>query len=232
MIRFALAATVLALSACAPTIPDSGAGVGFNNYSDYNSYRATREAELRGTSLPAPEPVATASRDGDGPITSSTLNSAGIGSPPVEYAAPPSGRVVAVPVNDPSISDEQDFGAVSDRVSIEGDKERLRAQREAFEVIQPKAVPTRNGTAGPNIVQYALSNSNPVGRKLYSRSILKTQAKADRACARYNSPDLAQEEFLRSGGPDRDRLGLDPDGDGFACSWDPTAFRKIAPSNG
>jgi hypothetical protein len=30
---------------------------------------------------------------------------------------------------------------------------------------------------------------------------------------------------LSNGGPERDRLGLDPDGDGFACYWDPTPFR-------
>ena len=36
---------------------------------------------------------------------------------------------------------------------------------------------------------------------------------------------LAQEEFLRTGGPERDKLGVDPDGDGFACAWDPRPFR-------
>ena len=45
------------------------------------------------------------------------------------------------------------------------------------------------------------------------------------ACARYGSPDLAQQAFLAAGGPDRDRRGLDPDGDGFACAWDPRPFR-------
>ena len=40
--------------------------------------------------------------------------------------------------------------------------------------------------------------------------------------------DLAQIEFLERGGPARDRLGLDPDGDGYACAWDPTPFRKAS----
>ena len=31
--------------------------------------------------------------------------------------------------------------------------------------------------------------------------------------------------FLEAGGPKRDRKGLDPDGDGFACAWDPRPFR-------
>ena len=36
---------------------------------------------------------------------------------------------------------------------------------------------------------------------------------------------IAQAEFLRRGGPDRDPKALDPDGDGFACSWDPRPFQ-------
>ena len=32
---------------------------------------------------------------------------------------------------------------------------------------------------------------------------------------------------LERGGPQRDRLGVDPDGDGFACSWNPTPFRAV-----
>jgi hypothetical protein len=37
---------------------------------------------------------------------------------------------------------------------------------------------------------------------------------------------MAQIAFLERGGPKRDTLGLDPDGDGFACYWDPAPFRK------
>ena len=29
-----------------------------------------------------------------------------------------------------------------------------------------------------------------------------------------------------AGGPERDQFGIDPDGDGYACSWDPSPFRK------
>ena len=41
-----------------------------------------------------------------------------------------------------------------------------------------------------------------------------------------SSPDQAQIDFLSKGGPERDRLSLDPDGDGYACGWDPRPFRK------
>ncbi len=29
-----------------------------------------------------------------------------------------------------------------------------------------------------------------------------------------------------AGGPERDQFGIDPDGDGYACRWDPSPFRK------
>lgn len=246
MFRFALVASALALAACAPPVPDSGAGVGFQNYDDYNSYRAARDTDLRGTSpsertapIPAQsagtlaQTAASAPRAGaDGPITPETLRQAGIDGQAGSSAPPSQGRVVAIPENEPTISDEQNFTAVADRQTIESDAERLRAQREAYKVVQPTALPTRSGAEGPNIVQFALNTRNGLGQQAYSRSALSGSARYQRNCAKYASPDLAQEAFLRSGGPERDRMGIDPDGDGFACAWDPTPFRKISRSNG
>ena len=34
--------------------------------------------------------------------------------------------------------------------------------------------------------------------------------------------------FLAQGGPAVDPLGLDPDGDGFVCGWDPARYRSAA----
>jgi len=123
-----------------------------------------------------------------------------------------------------TISDEQDFAAVSERETIESDAERLARNRAQYTVIQPTAVPERTNT-GPNIVQYALSTTHNPGTQMYSRSSIRfTDPQA--ACARYASPDLAQQAFLEAGGPERDRRGLDPDGDGYACAWDPRPFRQ------
>ena len=96
--------------------------------------------------------------------------------------------------------------------------------RDRYRVDQPTAVPSRPGNTGPNIVAFALSTSHPVGTQMYKRSKLSLSSQA-RACAKYASPDLAQEAFLANGGPEKDRQGLDVDGDGFACDWDPTPFR-------
>ena len=127
------------------------------------------------------------------------------------------------------LSDENDFEAVSDRQSIESDAERLAANRERYKLIEPTDLPQRPGQVGPNIVAYALATNNPVGEPLYQRFLLfMTSEKYLAACAVYASPDLAQIAFLEAGGPEEDPLGIDPDGDGFACAWDPGVFRSIA----
>lgn len=129
-------------------------------------------------------------------------------------------------VNNTGISDEQDFQAVSNRQSIESDAARIEKNRTNYQVVAPTAVPQRDGAASPNVVQYALNTDHPKGTKLYSRAGFNLQAKAQRNCAAFASADQAQIEFLSAGGPRRDRKGLDPDGDGYACGWDPARFRK------
>ena len=215
----AVIASLAVLAACGPSVPDSGAqGPGFGTYQDFNTYRADRDAELNGASTPPTQggtPNTTVATSGAAGAPPSTTG-AGADTPPADP-------------NNPGISDEQDFDAVANRQTIESDAERLRERRENYQVIQPTAVPTRNGSgSGPNIVAYAVSTSNPVGVKQYRRSLVGGAARAERNCAKYSTADLAQEAFLRSGGPERDKLGVDPDGDGFACSWDPAPFRLVA----
>lgn len=135
---------------------------------------------------------------------------------------------VAVTPNHPGISDEQSFDAVSSRETIESDAERLARQRAAYQFVEPEALPTRTGPQAPNLAAYALSTTNAVGQQVYRRGILSGgQNKYIRACAQFATADLAQEAFLAAGGPTRDKLGVDPDGDGFACGWDPSPFRAV-----
>lgn len=123
------------------------------------------------------------------------------------------------------ISDEQDFSAVSSRESIESDAQRLAGYRANYEQVQPEALPDRPAGNSTSIVQYALSTTNSVGQPVYQRSALSGDARARRNCSRYTSADFAQIAFLEGGGPKRDKHGIDPDGDGFACAWDPAPFR-------
>jgi hypothetical protein len=74
-------------------------------------------------------------------------------------------------------------------------------------------------------VNYALQTTHARGTRLYTRTGINLAARAQRVCAGYASADQAQIDFLAKGGPERDRLGVDPDGDGFACAWNPAPFR-------
>lgn len=263
-----LVGAALVLAACAPPIPDSASGVGFQ---DYNSYMREQAAAAPRTQPGVPttmalpgQPqgfspdIAAAAIDraagvapASGQPAFSTLPGAAAPLQPVQplngmqtAAVIPSPQTGALDPNRPrgnapaniqtqtgelqhmagtAISDEQDFDAVAARETIESDAARIERNRQQYTVIQPTAVPERTET-GPNIVQYALQTTHNPGTQMHTRSALRfTDPQA--ACARYTSPDLAQQAFLEAGGPQRDRRGLDPDGDGFACAWDPRPFR-------
>lgn len=232
-----LTLAALGLSACTPPIPESGdAGVGFQDYGSYLDGQ-------RRVATPGPTTVSPPGTTGFSPAgVSAALDRAdGAG-------APASGALIGADPADPNrprgnapagikveagevvprtgaISDEQDFGAVSGRETIESDKARIERNRSQYVVVQPGALPARPGETGPNIVEYALATKHAPGVQLHKRSSFRSSNPAA-ACGRYGSPDLAQEAFLAKGGPDRDKLGLDPDGDGFACAWDPRPFRS------
>ncbi|WP_439155023.1 hypothetical protein [Yoonia sp.] len=251
---FTIAMAFVALAACTSD-SERSRGIGFDSYSTFELERAEREAALsspRGSIVPPPRvtaipgrssPVDTASAEG-APATvqaipSSALAEAGIGQPrpPVNTATDPGrtagldaspGNAAPVITNNPGISDEQNFDAVATRETIESDAQRRAAQAAAREQITPTAVPERPSTTGPNIVAYAINAPNVKGQEWYSRSLLTTQGRYIRNCAAYANADEAQRDFLARGGPERDRLGIDPDGDGFACGWDPAPFKRAA----
>lgn len=124
------------------------------------------------------------------------------------------------------ISDEQDFDAVSNRQSIESDAARLKARREAYLEIRYGDLPDRGDVVIPNIVAFALSTGNDVGERVWPRVVIMSEKRHERNCAVYANENFAQEAFLANGGPERNWQGLDPDGDGFACGWDPSSFRN------
>jgi hypothetical protein len=221
---------VVAVAGCAqPPVPDSAAGVGFGSYSEY--LRA-REAGLRGTG-PVPMPVSperTAPGVAAAPAAGAPVASGAPTPPPAVSSAPigaplpaAAGPLPAGPGN-PTISDEQNFEAVAARETIESDAERRRRQQAERVVVQPTAVPVRTGPSGPNVVEYALATRHNPGVQMHQRFPIRFRSPAA-ACAAFASNDLAQEAFLARGGPQRDPLGLDPDGDGYACGWDPRPFR-------
>lgn len=131
----------------------------------------------------------------------------------------------------PGVSDEQDFQAVSARESIASDRERLARQRAQYQVIDVATVPDASVSGGPNIVAYALNTHHAPGTEVHRRLNPLRWRRWESACLQFRSQDAAQEAFLANGGPERDPGSLDPDGDGYACWWNPTPLRQAMVPN-
>lgn len=232
---------MMGLSACAGPTPDAASGPGFTDYNTYLDQRAAAAQQP----VPAPQTgfstdvIAGAidAADGTVPMAQAPLNPMQPGVVIPDAALPAGARPRGdAPTNIQTengevagyvaagVSDEQDFAAVTARETIASDKARIEANRAQYVVVQPGQLPTRTGDTGPNIVDFALATTNPVGVAMYDRGGISL-TNSDAACAKFASPDQAQQAFLAAGGPDNDRKNLDPDGDGFACGWDPTTFR-------
>ena len=230
------------LAACGPVVPDSNPqGAGFQDYNSYVRNGAQAPVVSQPVTGFSPDVAAAAIAAAEGGVQT------GFGG-----AAVPAGvQAGALPAIDPAcqgrgvtmagieettsemqfatggVSDEQDFGAVSTRESIESDKQRIACNRQQYVVVQPGAIPQRPGDEGPNIAAYAVATTNAPGVKLYNRPAFYL-TNPEKACAKFTSSDKAQQAFLAAGGPQRDSKALDPDGDGFACAWDPRPFRAAA----
>jgi len=74
------------------------------------------------------------------------------------------------------------------------------------------------------LARYAATVSNDPGQARFARPEIGKDAA--RVCATYPTPEAAQIAFIARGGPQADPLGLDPDGDGFVCGWDPRPLRE------
>lgn len=230
---------VAGVAACTASVPDSGAGVGFDDYDTYLANKQARDAQLRaersGRQAVTPTTSTSAAASTSTTTTAQETASAAVAAVQSSSTTAQTQRGESVPAgiqntspnaDNPDISDEQDFQAVSSRQSIESDAERRRAQSAQYQVIAPKALPSRPGGGTPTPIEFALQTSHPVGQKQYRRSVFSS-SKAAKACAAYTSTELAQDAFLKAGGPQKDKLGVDPDGDGYACAWNPAKYRNI-----
>jgi hypothetical protein len=244
IVRTLLGATALAaLAACQPSVPeDSRFGAGFDQ--TFDAQRANRDAALAGgvpvaaavtsQALPmagsaedtAAQTAAILAQTGgaaDAERLAAAANNSGVA--PIE--ASPSNAPPSVINTTTGISQENNFDAVSGQRSIESDAARIAANRAQYQVIQPQALPERT-EVGPNIVAYALAATHPVGTKIYKRSRFNAGNKYNRSCGEFRHQDQAQAAFMAAGGPAKDRKGMDPDGDGYACTWDPAVYRTTS----
>jgi hypothetical protein len=100
----------------------------------------------------------------------------------------------------------------------------LASARDQLVVVQPGPLPNR--VEGVNVALFAMQSSNAVGESIYPRNV-GARVTGVGNCGRFRDADAAQRAFLAGGGPERDRYGIDPDGDGFACKWDPAPYRAL-----
>ena len=77
-----------------------------------------------------------------------------------------------------------------------------------------------------NVAKFARDTIHKKGEKLFSRIGLNTYNNWNQ-CSKFKTKDDAQRHFLKTGGPYSDKFNLDPDGDGFACDWDPEVYRGL-----
>ena len=100
-------------------------------------------------------------------------------------------------------------------------REELKAGRVILEVNSKEKITLKS----VNLAVFARSVSNKVGEKIYYRNFLSTENNS--SCKKFSNKNAAQIFFLENGGPKNDYHNLDVDGDGFACKWDPSIYRKI-----
>ncbi|MDG2474569.1 MAG: hypothetical protein P8M50_04730 [Paracoccaceae bacterium] len=106
----------------------------------------------------------------------------------------------------------------------EAEKLLLEAKKKRT-VVEPNQTDDLDQKSEVNIALYARQNLNAVGNKIFNR--IQTKKNNSDPCLRFLSADDAQRFFLEKNGPDSDFWNLDPDGDGFACKWNPEQYRKL-----
>jgi hypothetical protein len=240
-IGLSLITSVVVLAACQQKVADSGPGFSLKKPPVFEAVPQGVPQAVQTASLVPDQPVISGEVSPSAPLNPIILASIPAAesaqSPaqkPIEVASAASvGAPLAVTeflsAENTTISDEQDFGAVSVRETIQSDAERLESQRASYTVIQPTDLPTRPETV--NVAQYALAATNPVGTKRFTRINPFAKVQNVKNCGRYLNQDDAQAAFLDAGGPRRDIYSLDPDGDGYACKWTPETYRKLLSSN-
>lgn len=105
-------------------------------------------------------------------------------------------------------------------------QQRREAAQQQLVIVEPEPVPQLDVNA--NVARFARETDHPVGTKRYNRPAFRDRAQSASVCRRFDDPEQAQRQFLANGGPDTDRYNLDPDGDGFACDFDPEKYRRLS----
>ncbi len=101
------------------------------------------------------------------------------------------------------------------------------ARKERIEIQVDNLIDSSNDI---NVANFARDTKNKKGERVYNRLSLNIYNNWNE-CSKFKNNDDAQRQFLKDGGPNKDKFNLDPDGDGFACEWDPDIYRKLSIPN-
>jgi hypothetical protein len=169
-------------------------------------------------------PSGGASTTGGDDFTRTIENALNEGAPGATAAADPSTLPQwGTPIDDDRLNLMQ-WTLAQQKIDAAIAERELAEARSQLVVVQPGPLPNR--VEGVNIALFAQQTDNAVGERRYSRGV-GAQVTGLGNCGRFRDQDAAQRAFLAGGGPERDRYGIDPDGDGFACRWDPTPYRQL-----
>ncbi|MSU88663.1 hypothetical protein GE300_03390 [Rhodobacteraceae bacterium 2CG4] len=252
-----LVAGAAVLSACNSTVPAGGQGYfdppppaplpGFPAYPDYPAPQAGTNAPQSqpGTAVAGaprssvavdPDPNSQLARDVTDTLRATAPSGAATAQPPLPG---PAAGVQAAPGSAAAMPGTEDIGINPNDESINlslSTQEEQKRQREAAErrrqaaqsqlvIVEPEPVPQVDVNA--NVVAFARETTHPLGTKVYNRPVFRDRRQSASVCRRFESNEEAQRQFLANGGPNTDRYNLDPDGDGFACDFDPEKYRRL-----
>lgn len=138
-------------------------------------------------------------------------------------SAPMPGGTAGTPLDDDRLN-LAEYTLEQQRIDAAIAERELAEARERLVIVQPDSTVPQPVT-GANIAVFAKQTTHAVGEQRYSRGFNPFAPRGN--CRRFTSADEAQRAFLAEGGPERDPRNLDPDGDGFACAWDPEPYRRL-----
>ena len=114
--------------------------------------------------------------------------------------------------------------------NVDKEKAAKKLENARKERIEIKVDNSTNYSDYVNVAKFARETKNKKGEKIFNRLIFSIYDNWNE-CSKFKTKDEAQRKFLKDGGPYKDRFNLDPDGDGFACDWDPEIYRKLSIPN-
>lgn len=135
----------------------------------------------------------------------------------IPTAAGATGDVTFLDPNDLAARAEGAINAAEGGTTSGGVFDNIQPQQ-ADDVLPPPLI--------PRVAAFAIRTTHQPGERQWRRNPLRADGQS--ICTQFPTRDQAQDRFLADGGPERDPNGMDPDGDGFVCGFDPAALRASA----